>query len=68
MEKSRRILRQSEAAEYLNLSPRTLENWRYRGGGPRFVRLGRRLVVYQLEDLDAFIAERIVVSTSDSGG
>ena len=68
MENATRILRQTEAASYLNLSPRTLENWRYRGGGPKYARLGSRLVVYRREDLDDFISERVVTSTSDKRG
>lgn len=54
------------AAEYLGLSPATLETMRSRGGGPPFVKLGRR-VVYQREDLDAWLAERRRTSTSDPG-
>jgi predicted DNA-binding transcriptional regulator AlpA len=54
------------AAEYLALSPATLETLRCRGGGPPFVKLGRR-VVYRREDLDAWLRQRIRRSTSDSG-
>lgn len=46
------------AAEYLGLSPATLETMRSRGGGPPFVKLGRR-VVYRQQDLDAWVAERV---------
>lgn len=45
-----------EAAEYLKLSPRTLEGFRNRGGGPKFYRRGR-LVRYRQADLDAWLAE-----------
>ncbi|MCH7666868.1 MAG: helix-turn-helix domain-containing protein [Acidobacteria bacterium] len=54
------------AADYVRLSPATLETYRIRGGGPVFVKLGAR-VVYQREDLDAWLAERKRTSTSDSG-
>jgi hypothetical protein len=40
-----------EAADFLRLSPRTLEKYRVRGGGPSFRKLGRR-VVYALCDLE----------------
>jgi hypothetical protein len=51
---SRRLLTEGEAAEYLNVPPRTLSTWRQRGGGPRFARL-RRNIRYRLFDLDAFV-------------
>ncbi len=54
------------AAEYLGLSPATLETLRTRGGGPPFVKLGRR-VVYRREDLEAWLAQGRRRSTSDAG-
>lgn len=30
-----------QVAEMLGVSPRTLEDWRYRGGGPPYCKLGR---------------------------
>ena len=46
-----------EAARYLGISPRTLEGWAVRGGGPRMLKLGSR-VVYRRRDLDAWLAAR----------
>lgn len=54
-----------EAADFLKLSPRTLEKHRVTGGGPRFRKLGRR-VVYAVADLEAWANERICSNTSDS--
>jgi hypothetical protein len=54
------------AADYLGLSPATLETLRTRGGGPPFSKLGRR-VVYAREDLDAWLVERKRASTADRG-
>ncbi len=54
------------AAQYLSISPASLETMRSRGGGPAFSKLGRR-VVYAREDLDAWLAERRRKSTSDDG-
>lgn len=48
------ICNNSEAADYLGLSPRTLEKWRTQGRGPRYSRPGRR-VVYRVADLDAYL-------------
>jgi hypothetical protein len=53
-----------EAGAHLKLSPRTLEKLRTIGGGPRFRKLGRR-VVYTLADLDAWADARACESTSD---
>ncbi len=53
------------AAAYLALSPATLETLRSRGGGPPFVKLGRR-VVYRREELDQWLAAHRRTSTSDT--
>lgn len=50
------MLTTSEAAALLNTSPRTLEDWRLRGGGPVYCKVGRRLVRYPLSDLRAFLS------------
>lgn len=48
------LLTTKEAARTLNLSHRTLEDWRLRGGGPPFIRLGAKAVRYALADLVVF--------------
>lgn len=53
------------AAEYLKLSPKTLEGLRVTGGGPRFRKHGRR-VLYHKADLDAWSDERAFKSTSQA--
>lgn len=57
------LLNQVQAAEVLAVSPRTLEGWRFKGGGPPFVRVGRR-IQYRMRDLQAWIEARTFVSTS----
>ena len=54
------------AARVLAVSPRTLEDWRLRGGGPIFRKLGRRTVRYALRDLESFAAED--ARTNTAGG
>lgn len=57
-----------EAASYLRLSPRTLEDYRVIGGGPTFIRNGRGKrapVLYDLADLNAWVAVRKRLSTSE---
>ena len=58
------LLSAREAAALLHLSERTLERFRVSGTGPKFVRLGRS-IRYRLTDIEAFIAARIVGSTSE---
>ncbi|MDR1083888.1 MAG: helix-turn-helix domain-containing protein [Deltaproteobacteria bacterium] len=49
-----------DAAAYLGgLSPGTLEVWRSLGKGPRYLKIGRR-VIYETRDLDDFAASKIV--------
>ncbi|TFV74115.1 DNA-binding protein [Bradyrhizobium frederickii] len=55
---------QREAAALLRLSERTLERMRVTGDGPPFVKAGRR-VLYRPADIDAWIATRIRISTSE---
>ena len=52
-----RLLRESEAAKFLCLDPSTLRQWRYKRRGPKFEKLGSR-VVYRLSELDNFINGR----------
>lgn len=61
------ILTTREAARYLGLAISTLNKWRCHGGGPVFVKLGRA-VRYRQEDLNAFVEERSLTSTSQPLG
>ncbi|HDZ73351.1 MAG TPA: DNA-binding protein [Aurantimonas coralicida] len=58
------VVRPREAAAVLNLSTSTLAKMRVRGDGPPFAKLGGKIVVYRLADLDAWINERSRVSSS----
>tara|TARA_A100001391_G_scaffold65878_6_gene41541 strand:+ start:14390 stop:14671 length:282 start_codon:yes stop_codon:yes gene_type:complete len=62
-----RFLRTKEAAEFLGLSPRTLEKHRTYGTGPAYRKLGGR-VVYAVDDLEAWAERGAVTSTSDPRG
>jgi excisionase family DNA binding protein len=55
-----------DAASYLSLSADTMERMRLRGDGPAFARVGDRRIVYRREDLDAWVAARVVTSTSEA--
>jgi len=58
-------MNQMELAERWRISPRTLERWRWIGDGPRFVKLGGR-VVYRLCDIEEYEQAMIRSSTSDN--
>ena len=57
------FLTQEEVAKLLRISPRTLERRRCTGGGPKFVKAGRR-VLYRLEDVENWATARTFTSTS----
>lgn len=58
------LLDERAAAATLGLTPRTLQSWRNRGGGPAFVRVSSRCIRYRVEDLEAWAADRVRTSTS----
>lgn len=64
--RSGRKLRAREAAEYLGLSSSTLAKMRLHGNGPPYAKVGPRVVVYDLSDLETYVATRKRFSTSDN--
>ncbi len=59
------LVDENGAANQLLVSPSTLQKWRVKGQGPRFVRVGRQ-VRYDLEDLKDFANSHKVSSTSEA--
>ena len=53
------------AADYLGLSPRTLDGYRVSGAGPAFHRFGNR-VRYRGSDLDEWAAKRRATTTAEA--
>lgn len=51
-------LNQEQLARRWNISPRTLERWRWLRQGPPFLRIGGR-VVYRLQDIEAYEAAQL---------
>ena len=49
------LLDKAAAARYLGVSIKTLDDWIYRRRGPRYVKLGGKLVRYRIEDLLAYV-------------
>jgi hypothetical protein len=44
---------QTDLSRRWNISPRTLERWRWQGKGPRYLKVGRR-ILYRIEDVLAY--------------
>ncbi len=61
-----RLMDEHKAAEFLGYSVRALQNWRVRGGGPRFVKVSARSIRYRLSDLIAWMDARTVSHTSEA--
>ena len=61
----RRRLAASEAAAYIGVSLKTLQNWRFIGGGPPYLKINSRKTVYDTADLDQWLDERRFTSTAD---
>ena len=55
------------AAAFQNLTKRTLQGYRQRGGGPRYYAFSARCLRYRRIDLKAWADARIRTSTSDPG-
>ena len=51
------LLSQKLVARILSVSPRALEAWRMRGGGPPFIRISKRCVRYRRCDVEAWLAD-----------
>lgn len=52
------------AAKFVGYTIRALQNWRVRGGGPRFVKVSSRSVRYRRRDLVEWIESRLRSNTS----
>lgn len=57
------LLTTADAAALLGTSRRTLEDWRLRGGGPVFRKVGSRLVRYCDADLARFLDDGARLNT-----
>jgi len=53
-----RLLRPAEAACILGVSVKQMANWRSKGGGPRFVRISHKVVMYRHQSLLEWARER----------
>lgn len=61
------LLTETEVAEMMKISPRTLQHWRVAGGGPTYMKFGHS-VRYDRATLDNWLASRSVANTSATAG
>ncbi len=61
------LIDDTEAAAFLGLTIRCLQGWRYKGCGPKFVRVSARCIRYRRAELRQFADARLRTSTSDPG-
>lgn len=50
------LITEQAAATILSIQTSTLQNWRWQGVGPRFYKVGGRLVRYRRADLEAWLS------------
>ena len=59
-------LRPDDLSARWHIATRTLDNWRWKGEGPRYLKIGGR-VVYRLEDVEAYEAGQLRLTDPESG-
>ena len=62
----KKMFRTPDAAQYLAVGQSTLERMRITGTGPRWHKLGARIVTYAIEDLDDWANNQVRMSTSEA--
>ena len=62
-----RLIGEKKAAEFVDLTVRTMQALRQRGGGPVYVRISSRCVKYRRIDLRTWAERRLRSSTADPG-
>ena len=61
------LIDEKAMAAFMGITDRTLQKWRQRGTGPRFVRLSHRCVKYRRIDGRVYSESLLRSSTSDRG-
>lgn len=59
------LFRPAELAAYLGTTTGALAQMRYRGVGPKFIKLGAKAVRYSLTDVNAWLAANTMQCTSE---
>lgn len=59
------LLTETQAADLICYSPRALQNWRLRGGGPPYIKVSARSIRYQRRDILNWVDERRRIHSAD---
>ncbi len=59
------LLTEGQVAGLLNVSIRTMQGWRLRGGGPKYIKVSPGAVRYRRGDITNFLDARTFASTSE---
>ena len=57
------LIRRADLPQYLPIASQTAARWACSGEGPRFIKVGRRLVAYRSGDLRAWLRGRVRKNT-----
>ena len=61
------LIDEKAAADFLGLTDRTMQSYRQKGGGPKYIFLSSRCLRYRRVDLREWAEARLRISTSDPG-
>ena len=57
------LIRRADLPRYLPIAAQTAARWAVEGQGPRFIKVGRRLVAYRAGDLRAWLQGQVRQNT-----
>ena len=60
-----RLITETEAAAFLGVTRRALQQWRLNGNGPKYVKISQRCVRYRRVELIKWSEDRLQSSTSE---
>jgi len=57
-------LRAEDVAKYLNITTSTLAKMRLRGDGPPYIKAGKKMVLYDIADVDKWLRDQVRTRTT----
>ena len=60
------LIRRADLPQYIPVASQTLSRWACEGQGPRFIKVGRRLVAYRAGDIRQWLQGRVRENTIDA--